>query len=226
MKLRRDRYVTIDKCNSFIHLLHIFDYEWLYKKDIIKSVILNKLKLTPNKIYARKCDIRIVNNEEKDVFLSYNHIQGTCVSSINLGLYHNNELVSIMTFGANRFKQDGNTELLRFCNKINTNVIGGASKLFKYFINNYKFNNIITFADRRYSLGNLYKILGFKFHSFTPPSYFYWKNMKVYNRMSFQKHMLKNKLEIFDKSLSEYENMLNNGYNRVWDCGNYKFILH
>jgi hypothetical protein len=50
--------------------------------------------------------------------------------------------------------------------------------------------------------------------------------MKVYNRMSFQKHMLKNKLEIFDKSLSEYENMLNNGYNRVWDCGNYKFILH
>jgi hypothetical protein len=128
-----------------------------------------------------------------------------------------------MTFGTNRFKRDGKIELLRFCNKINTNVVGGASKLFKHYVNNYNPSIIITFADRRYSLGKLYPILGFEFNSFTKPSYFYWKSMKVYNRMSFQKHMLKDKLEKFNIKLSEYDNMLVNGYNRVWDCGNYKF---
>lgn len=215
---------TTELLDKNIHLIQIFDYEWLFKKDIIKSIILNKLNKIPNKIYARKCVIKIVNDNDKVTFLSNNHIQGNCVSPINLGLYYNDELVSIMTFGKNRFKKDNTIELLRFCNKLNTNVIGGASKLFKYYINNYNPTIIITFADRRYSLGKLYPILGFEFNSFTTPSYFYWKNMKVYNRMSFQKHMLKDKLEIFDPLLSEYDNMLQNKYNRVWDCGNYKFV--
>jgi hypothetical protein len=215
---------TIEINNKNIHLIHIFDYEWLYKKDIIQSIILNKLNLIPVKIYARKCQIKLVNNNEKKDFLDNNHIQGNCISSVNIGLYYNDELVSIMTFGTNRFKKDKSTELLRFCNKLNTNVVGGASKLFQYFIKNYNPLVIITFADRRYSLGKLYPILGFDFYSFTKPSYFYWKNMKIYNRMSFQKHMLKTKLEKFDPTLSEYDNMIFNGYNRVWDCGNYKFI--
>lgn len=215
---------TVELNSQEIHLIHIFDYEWLYKKDIVKSIILNKLKNIPTKIYARKCKIQLVNNEDKIKFLEDNHIQGNCVSSVNIGLYYNDELVSLMTFGVNRFKKDNSIELLRFCNKLNTNVVGGASKLFKYYIENYNPQTIITFADRRYSLGKLYPILDFNFYSFTKPSYFYWKNMKIYNRMSFQKHMLKNKLEKFDSTLSEYDNMLLNGYNRVWDCGNYKFI--
>ena len=215
---------TTELLDKNIHLIQIFDYEWLFKKDIIKSIILNKLNKIPNKIYARKCTIKIINDNDKVTFLSNNHIQGNCVSPINLGLYYNDELVSIMTFGKNRFKKDNTIELLRFCNKLNTNVIGGASKLFKYYINNYNPTIIITFADRRYSLGKLYPILGFEFNSFTKPSYFYWKNMNVYNRMSFQKHMLKDKLEIFNPLLSEYDNMLQNKYNRVWDCGNYKFV--
>lgn len=215
---------TEELLSKDIQLIHIFDYEWLYKKDIIQSIILNKLKQIPSKIHARKCQIKSVDSKDKTLFLDTNHIQGNCVSSINLGLYYNNELVSIMTFGSNRFKRDNSIELLRFCNKINTNIVGGASKLFKYYVKNYNPSTIVTFADRRYSLGKLYPILGFSFHSFTKPSYFYWKNMKIYNRMSFQKHMLKDKLNKFNHELSEYDNMLLNGYNRVWDCGNYKFI--
>lgn len=214
---------TTEMLDKNIHLIHIFDHEWITKKYIIQSIILNKLGVTPNKTYARKCSIKLVNNKDKELFLDDNHVQGNCISSTNIGLYCNDELVSIMTFGKNRFKKDGSIELIRFCNKLNTNVIGGASKLFKHFINNYNPQVITTFADRRFSLGMLYKILGFTFNSYTKPSYFYWKSMKVFNRMSFQKHMLKNKLPIFDNDISEYNNMLINGYNRVWDCGNYKF---
>jgi len=216
---------TEDCLNKGIHLLHIFDYEWLYKKDIVKSIILNKLGLTPNKIFARKCEIKEVSSNDKKLFLNNNHMQGSCVSKINLGLYYNNELVSIMTFGKNRFKKDDTIEMIRFCNIINTNVIGGASKLLKYYIKNYQPQTIITFADRRYSLGKMYDTLGFNLNSFSKPNYFYWKNLKIYSRMNFQKHMLKDKLDKFDPLLSEYQNMLNNGFNRVWDCGNYKFIM-
>lgn len=207
-----------------IQLLHIWDREWLHKKEIVKSIILNKLNKITNRIYARKCEIKEINKIDKELFLNNSHIQGNCVSKTNLGLYYNNELVSIMTFGKNRFKKDNSIELLRFCNKLNTTVIGGASKLFNYFIQNYKPERIITFADRRYSLGKLYPILGFNFVSYTSPSYFYWKSdKKVLNRISCQKHKLKDLLPIFDNNLSEYENMLKNGWNRVWDCGNYKF---
>jgi hypothetical protein len=215
---------TEEALSKNINLIHIFDYEWLNKMDIVKSMLLNKLKSIPNKIYARKCKIREVSSNDKQKFLNNNHIQGNCVSKTNIGLYYNNELVSIMTFGKNRFKKDNSIEMIRFCNVVNTNVIGGASKLFNYFIKNYQYETIITFADRRYSIGNLYNVLGFKLNGFTPPSYFYWKNNKIFNRITFQKHKLKDILDKFNPELSEYENALENGFNRIWDCGNYKFI--
>lgn len=209
-----------------IELLHIFDNEWLYKKPIIQSIILNKLGKTPNKLYARKCEIKIVSASECKEFLINNHRQGFCQSKHNLGLYFEDELVSIMTFGKNRFKNDGKFELLRFCNKLNTNVVGGASKLLKYFNDKINTENldIISFADRRYSLGNLYNQIGFEFESFSKPSYFYWKNNKILNRINCQKHKLHKFLEVFDPFISEYENMKLNKWFRVWDCGNYKFI--
>lgn len=205
-----------------ISLIHILDYEWLRKKPIVQSMILNKLGLTPNKIYARKCVLKSVPSTRE--FLTSNHIQGYTHSSTSLGLYYEDELVSLMTFSRNRFKKNsGEIELVRFCNKLNTNVVGGASKLLAHF---QKLNNstIISFADRRYSEGKLYPMIGFAFDSFSAPSYFYWKNSEILHRMSCQKHKLSKLLPIFDPMKTEYQNMLDNGYKRVWDCGNYKFI--
>lgn len=217
------------KCEANnIDLIHILDYEWIYKKPIIQSIILNKIKQISKKIYARKCilkeikDTKIVRN-----FLDNNHIQGYTHSSINLGLYYDDELVSLMTFSKNRFKKDSNEwEMVRFCNKLNTNIIGGASKLFKYFNVNSNINNIpvISFSDRRFFKGILYKTLGFKFEKHTSPSYIYWKNDKILNRMSCQKHKLNKLLEKFDNNKTEYENMVSNGWKRVWDSGNAKWI--
>lgn len=216
-----------EKCSEKgIDLIHILDYEWMFKKPIIQSIILNKINKTPNTLYARKCNI----NEIKDIkilkeFLNTNHIQGYTHSSTNLGLYYDNELVSVMTFSKNRFKKDSNElEMVRFCNKLNTNIIGGASKLFKYFIKKYNISNsIISFSDRRFFTGNMYLNLGFKFDSYIKPSYIYWKDNKILNRMSCQKHKLSNLLDSFDPNLTEYENMLNNGWRRVWDSGNVKW---
>ena len=138
-----------------IQLIHIWEDDWLYKKDIVKSIILNKLN--KNKIiYARKCKIKEIKNDLYRKFLDDNHIQGYINSKIKIGLFYDDELVSLMTFGNRRVAMgkkstnDDEYELLRFCNKLNTNIIGGASKLFKYFIDTYKPEEITTYADRSF----------------------------------------------------------------------------
>lgn len=205
-----------------IQLFHIFENEWLdpNKQEIWKSMILNKIGRS-KKVYARKTEIQEVQERDKNEFLSTNHIQGTCSSRMNLGLIHENELVALMTFGRSRFNKKHEYELLRFCNKRGYSVIGGASKLFKHFLKEYKPKSIISYANRRWSQGNLYENLGFSYIGTTDPNYFYFQeDGLLHSRQKFQKHMLEDLLQAYDPSLTESQNMYNNGYRKIYDCGN------
>lgn len=208
--------------NNGIQLIHIFEDEWIYKQDIVKSRLSGLLGLN-KRIYARKCVLKEVSYSEAEKFLSENHIQGNCISKYRYGLYNDEELVSLMTFGNSRFKQ-GEFELLRFCNKLNTNVIGGASKLFKYFLDTHvEISSIISFADRRWSTGRLYEKLGFTNKQITSPSYYYVIDDIRHNRVEFQKHKL---IEMgFDKDKSEHDIMLEQEIFRIYDCGNLKYTF-
>jgi hypothetical protein len=208
-----------------IKLIHIFEDEWDLKKDIVKSRIKNLLGMNSNKIYSRNCTISSVSTSEKTIFLNENHIQGSIGSKIDLGLYYNNELVSIMTFGYGRKIMNGDKtkyELLRFCNKLDTSVIGSASRLLNYFIKNYNPNSIITYADRRWSQGNIYEILGFNKIGITKPNYFYVTNRKRQYRYKYRKDVLVK--EGFSKDKTEKEIMEERGINRIYDSGNIKYI--
>ena len=210
-----------------IKLIHIFEDEWTYKKEIVKSRLLNLIGFSENKIYARNCEIKEVDSREASEFLDENHIQGKVGAKIRIGLYYNNELVSIMTFGELRKslgnnKKEGSFELLRFCNKLNTNVIGGASKLLKYFENNFEYEEIISYADRRWSNGDLYEKLDFDTISKTTPNYFYVRGDKREPRFKYRKDILVK--EGYDKTKTEKEIMKERGYNRIYDCGSLKFI--
>jgi hypothetical protein len=124
-----------------------------------------------------------------------------------------------MTFGKRKITGKTKLELLRFCNKLNTQVIGGASKLFKHFVRNNEFEEIISYADRRWSNGNLYEQLGFEFSHKSAPSYWYIINGKLVHRSVYMKHKLPSLLKDFDPNLTEWENMQMNGFDRIWDCG-------
>ncbi len=204
-----------------IQLLHIFESEWLNKKDIVKSIIKAKLGLTKH-IYARKCEIKEVNKDDTSEFLINNHLQGKNPSKVSCGLYYENILVALMTFGKSRFDKNIEWELIRFANKKDISVVGGASKLLKYFNNKYQVKSLITYADRRYSNGNLYEQLGFKFSHCSKPNYFYFlkNDYELYSRQKFQKHKLSKLLSSFNPNLTEWENMKANKYNKIWDCGN------
>ena len=209
-----------------IQLIHIWQDDWLYKQEIIKSIILNKLRKNNHKIYARKCLIKEIDSKISNNFLKYNHIQGKNNGKINIGLYYDDELVSLMTFGKKRLfmkssSKEGEYELLRFCNKINTSVIGGASKLFHYFIKNYKPKQIITYADRSYSNGNLYKQLGFEFIHKTEPNYYYVIDGIRKHRFGFRKDVLVK--EGFDTSKTEHEIMIDREIYRIYNAGNLKY---
>ena len=205
-----------------IQLIHIFEDDWNYKQNIVKSIILNKLGKISNKIFARKCEIKEINDNKliKD-FLNQNHIQGFVGSKIKLGLFFENEIISLMTFGNCRIAIE--YELLRFCNKLNTNVIGGASKLFNYFIKTYQPIEIVTYADRSISQGKLYKTLGFTFIGKTKPNYYYIIGDIRYHRFKFRKDKLIK--QGFDSNKTEHEIMIDRKILRIYDSGNLKYNL-
>lgn len=204
-----------------VELFHIFEDEWYDKKDIITSMINNRLGKNQVKIFARKCEIKEISYEDAKNFIVDNHLQGASVSSYNLGLFYDNTLVSVMTFAVPRYNKKYEWELIRFCNKRNTTVIGGANKMIKFFIKTKNPISIISYANKRFSKGKIYEIMGFSPASpDTKPNYYYINRGNRYSRLKFQKHKLHKLLDKFDETLSEKQNMENNGYYRIWDCGN------
>ena len=176
-----------------VQLFHIFENEWRDKKEIWKSVLLNALGKS-KRIYARKCIIKEIPSKEAKEFLNANHLQGSCNSKINLGLYSGNTLVSLMTFGKPRYNKQYDYELLRFCNALNTSVIGGAGKLLSYFVKTYNPKSILSYANLRWSTGNLYEKLGFTLKGTSSPNYFYFnEDLILHSRIESQKHKLKDK---------------------------------
>lgn len=212
-----------DKCNkNNVKLIHIFEDEWVHKKDIVKSILLQNFKKNSNKIFARNTIISEINNETYSNFLNENHILGKTNSSIKIGLFHNGKLCSVIGFK----KEGGDNEynLNRFCSKINLNVIGGASKLLSFFIKQYNPNKIITFSDKRYSNGELYNQLGFNFVCDVKPTYWYVDYRKIirYHKFNFRKNKICSNV---NDNRSEHEMMLENKIPRIYDCGLMKFEL-
>ena len=152
---------------SDIKLITIWEDEWVYRNDAVKSFILNKLIKTPNKIFARKCKIELIGKDESDVFLNHNHLSGKCNSSVRISLKYKNEILCLITFS----KKNKGWELDRFCNKNYTQVIGGFSKILKYFIRQFNPKYITTYSDNMVSDGEVYEKNGFELIGELSPSY-------------------------------------------------------
>ena len=126
-----------------------------------------------------------------------------------------------MTFGKTRHfigNSSHQFELLRFCNKLNTSVIGAASRLFKYFIKTVKPNNIVSYADKRWSNGNLYEKLKFHKYNESKPNYYYVIGNRRKNRFNFRKSILVKKYNC-PQDISEHEFCKSKGWYRIYDCG-------
>lgn len=211
--------------NEGLHLIHIFESEWRQKQDIVKSRLKNIFGIYDKIIYARKCEVRQLSPKDSIEFQDRTHIQGSIGAAVHLGLFYEDKLVSVMTFGKTRFNKNYEWELLRFSSELGCHVVGAAGKLLKHFERNWKPTSIISYADRRWSQGQLYNALGFELLRESPPDYWYFGNNSfvLQSRVKYQKHKLSALLEDFRPELSEVQNMKNNGFKRIFDCGNLVF---
>lgn len=189
-----------------------------------REIVENRIKFLLGKyknIYARNCEIKEISSKDKSDFLLKNNLLGEDDSTIRLGLFYNNELISLMTFGKPRVYKNYEYELKRFANKSGIRVIGGASKLLKYFENNYNPKSIVSLCDRRLYNGLLFEKIGFKFIKKTRPS-FYWCKNKI--RLNKYKYCIKDILgKNYNSNLNFQENLKVNGWSRIYDCGNLVF---
>ena len=228
IKCKKNQYRHIEKTNAClekgIQLIHIRGDQWILNRAIVESILLNKIGVTPNRIFARKCTIVSLDNKTTKLFFDVNHMQGNCVSSIRYGLEYDNKIVAVMTFGKSRYNKTAVWELLRFANKINTTVIGGFSKLLKHFENDYD-GSIVSYCDRTRGSGGVYTNNGFNLvYGKIKPGYSWTNNHTVYNRLRFTRVTIGKYLSIVDETKTVDENMFNNKYRIIYDAGQLTFI--
>ena len=216
-----------------IQVIQIFEDEMWDKKDIVLDKIHSVIKKMDNTVYARKCEIKNVTKKDKSEFLNANHIQGNDKSDINYGLYFENELVAIACFKKYKYRNntsnkygDNSYELSRFATKLNTNVIGGFSKLLEHFKRNNDWSSIVSYGDRRYvsSNKNMYIINGFELDHVTQPSYYYVRHLTRKSKYSYRKSKLAEG-DFYDPTMTEQENMRMLGYKIIYDCGLLTYVL-
>lgn len=219
---------TIECAKQGIRLIHIFEYEWEDKETQIKIKQLLNSILTDNsnKIYARKTEVYEPSVQEVKYFEEKYHLQGYSADSIRVGLRYNDNLVAIMTFGKPRFNNSYEYELIRLCYKNNITIIGGTEKMFKYFLDKYNPNNVITYVNIAKFNGNSYTKLGFKAFAdaITKPNYVWvdGHNNVLKRYMTMKSKLIKQGIGTIEET--EDEIMIRNNYFKIYDSGNLKLV--
>ena len=214
---------TIECAKQGIRLVHIFEHEWNNYENLIKSFLKNIIYDNKNTYYARDVFVKEVESDIAKDFCEKYHLQGWSSSKISVGCYNNNELLSLMTFSKPRFNDNYEYEIVRYCVKDGVSIVGGAQKLFKYFLNTYNPSSIITYSDLSKFTGNIYLKLGFKVLDITSPNYIWISSdMKnILSRYQTQKHKLLEK-GLGTEEQTEDDIMYNLNYFKVYDSGNIK----
>ncbi len=206
-----------------IHLITIFEDEWINKKDQCKNFIEGSLGSFKQKIYARKCNVVEIDLKTSNDFLNKNHVLGSNKKSkVQFGIFYNNELCGVMTLGRHHRKNEPNVIVLdRMCFSSGLQITGGASKLFSACKNWSKangFDSIISWSDNRWSFGNVYSKIGFILEAELPPDYSY-VNLNNSNVIRLTKQSQKKSNTNCPKDKTEYLWAKERGFARIWDCG-------
>ena len=200
--------------------IHVFDWDDL---DKVCSLIQ-----PTTAIYARNCDVKQINPKVASQFLVKYHLQGkTNGVKFAYGLYLNDELISVMTFGSPRYNKNYEWELLRLCTKSGYSVIGGPSKLMSTFIRNNNPTSIISYCDRAKFTGHVYEALGFTLHHTSPPAKVWSFEDKYITDNLLRQRGFDQLFETnFGKGVSNEDLMIQTGWRSVYDCGQYVYEWH
>ena len=211
-----------------IRLIHIFEDEWIHKKDICLDLIGRILGVPKQRIFARKCITKEISNSDAKLFLEKNHLQGYTGASINIGLFYENEMIQLMSFKKARYNKKIQWENIRCCNKTGVTVIGGIQKTWKHFLRFYSPLSVISYCDLRWFVGETYKKLNYSLLKVNPPQYWYIQSRdKRFHRSHFMKKRCYKLLPDMYKTENLTENQITRDIlylNKIWDCGQQVWI--
>lgn len=210
-----------------LQLITLQEHLWLLQEDKVKARLNSVLNRNAS-VMGRKCKIQWLTAVKANEFLVQTHLQKSARAQVHLGLELNDETLAVMTFGRPRFSKNADWELIRYASKSGLNIQGGASRLLAAFRTAHT-GSIISYADRCWSYGALYKALGFRFVRNSKPSYFWVSGQHILTRYQTQKKKLPKLLadinRPFEPALSEADNMLTAKFLQVFDRGNSVWML-
>ena len=226
-----DKYIKCAQKN--IQLITLWE-DWIINKpEIVESLLITKLGLNNNRVYARKCTVKEITPKMSKDFLNNNHIQGSTNAHKHIGMFYDGELVAVMTFSKHRgcmgrsgVHDVNEWELSRFCSKLNTRVVGGCGKMLAYFISKYNPGVIYSFSSHDISDGNLYKSLGFERDRDNVSYWYVDSSYKRHHRSAFTKQSIIKRGWKTDKGgWKEVDVMREHGYHRIYDSGQTKWVM-
>jgi virulence-associated protein VapD len=214
-----------DQCQALgIQLLSIFHDEWINNSKIIKAHILHLCGKSSKVIGARKCSIQKIDHKQATSFIERHHIQGSTTNiNINYGAFYQNDLVAVFSL---KDGVDGESNITRYTIDQKASYTGLFSKFIKYIQNDRPaVKTLTTFADRRWSVGKIYKSSGFTEEYQVGPDYFYTNYKERWHKSNFMKTKISKKFNVDATNKTEKQLMEELGFDRIWDCGKIKFRL-
>lgn len=231
---KKNRYFHLnktEKCNKKGYdLYHIQEDEWEFKKDIVQSKIRYALNKS-NIINSKDCEFKFITFKEKNDFLYFNDIEGRDRSSIFVGCFYDEELVSVCTF---KKPKGSDFKISRFCEKNNFKIEGVLLMFIKFMCDNFKIDKVVSSLDIRWNPNqnkNIYVENGFNLFKIVPPIFSYFNKSRAYkikrlNRFNYNKYIIRDKFpHVYNENKTEWQMMQELKFDRIWDCGKYFFLL-
>lgn len=220
-KARLKHYKKLQACEKMgIRLVTIFSDEYIQRPEVVKSYLKTILGAPLQRLGARECELLRVDSGIAFDFQEKNHVQGGR-HGLAYALKHDGKVVAAATFARLRIK--GQWEMVRYCVASGLSIPGGLARILKKFIEEQTPSKIVSFSDRRWSLGKIYESHGFRRVSTSRPSYWYFRRGHQelrYHKFGFRKDRIGAL-----PGESEWKAALRLGYDRIWDCGKDRWVL-
>jgi len=170
-----DELITLQSAyqHEGLNLVQLWEDIWHTRQEQVLGRIKSILGLN-KRMHGRKGVISVIDQKRADDFLNTNHIQGTAKAKYKFALTIDGQMVAVVCFSSTRpmtriASDYQSVELIRFATLIGVTVTGGFTKLLKHFIKLLSPHDVMSYADRDWSLGNAYEQSGFKLVGVTPP---------------------------------------------------------
>lgn len=196
-----------------LRLLQFRADELTYKPAIVNSMISVKSG-NAQKVFARKLRVQVLNTSEARTFFNKNHLMGFASASTYIGLVNDLGIKCAISFTI----QNRVAKIVRFASVLDTVVVGGYSKLLKYFINLNLVDDIYTFVDLRYGSSASLEKMGFE-HVGTTLGWKWTDYDKTFNRLICRANM-------DNRGLTQEEHAKELRLVKIYDAGQAKMALN